>query len=149
MGLMPNWMSKFPSPSRRASELFNLGRFFEDFEQNFDVLNHTPSGLSVSSDDQSVYIEAHVPGLTGKDVDVSIDDNNVLWIKGEKKTEEKDKKRKFYRQSQLTFSYCVPLWEEIDMTCEPEAVCKEGVMKVIFTKKKEKQIQSKRIKIKE
>jgi HSP20 family molecular chaperone IbpA len=149
MSLIPRWKATLPSPNRRASDFFNLGKFFEDLEQDFEAFSSYHSGLSVSSDDKSVYIEAHVPGLTAKEVEVSIDNNNVLWIKGEKKTEEKDKKRKFYRQSQTTFSYCVPLWEEIDTSVEPEAICNEGVMKITFNKKKEKQIEAKKIKVKE
>jgi HSP20 family protein len=140
MSLVPRWKSLFPSP--RRSDLFGLGKFFEDVEGE-------SSGLSVSSDDQHVYVEAAVPGLTAKDVEVSIDNNNVLWIKGQKKTEETDKQKKFYRQSQSAFSYCVPLWEEIDISFEPEAVCKDGLMKVIFRKKEEKQGEAKKIKIKE
>lgn len=147
MSLIPRWKSVFPS-NRRSSEIFNLGKFFEDLEQGIDTLSHK-SGLAVSSDEDSVYIEANVPGLTGKDIDVSIDNNNVLWIKGDKKVEERDKKRKFYRQSQSSFSFCVPLWDDIDTSVEPEAVCKNGVMKVTFAKKKDKQVEAKKIKVKE
>lgn len=146
MSLIPSWRSRFPSPKRKPNDIFNVGNFFEDMEQDFFEQN---PGLSVSSDEKAVYIEADVPGLTSKDVDVSLDNNNVLWVKGEKKLEEKDKKRKFYRQSQTTFSYCIPLGEEIDASIEPEAVCKDGVMKITFTKKKEKQIEAKKIKVKE
>ncbi len=148
MSLVPRWKSLFPTP-RRASELFSLGKFFEDLEQDFESFGSTNTGLSVSSDEKNIYIEAHVPGLTAKDVDVSIDSNNVLWIKGAKKEEEKDKKRKFYRHSQKSFSYCVPLWDEIDLSAEPEAVCKDGVMTITLVKKKEQQIESKKIKVKE
>lgn len=150
MSLIPQWQNKFPTfGGRRASELFNLGHLFENLEKELEGFTTGQSGLSISSDDKSIYVEAHVPGLTAKDVDVSIDSNNCLWIKGEKKAEEKDKQKKYYKQSQISFSYCVPLWEEIDASKEPEAVCKDGVMKVIFAKTKEKQIESKRIKVKE
>ena len=147
MSLIPRWKSRFPTP--RSSDLFNLGKFFEEMEGELEPFSSHPSGLSVSSDDQKIYVEAAVPGLTAKDVDVSVDNNNVLWIKGEKKEEEKDKKRKFYRQSQTAFSYCIPLWEEIDTSAEPEAICKDGLMKIIFQKKKDKQIEAKKIKVKE
>src|SRR5438067_1783536 len=124
MSLIPQWQNKFPAPGRRASEFFNLGQLFENLEKELETLGSGQSGLSISSDDKSIYVEAHVPGLTAKDVDVSIDANNCLWIKGEKKSEEKDKQKKYYRQSQVHFSYCVPLWEEIDTSKEPEALCK-------------------------
>jgi HSP20 family protein len=146
MSLIPRWRSLFPSP-KKGSDFFNFGKFFEDFENNLENLNQ--SGLSVSNDEKCIYIEAHVPGLTSKDVEVTIDNNNVLWIKGQKKVEEKDKEKKFYLQSQSAFSYCVPLWEEIDTSAEPEAICKDGIMKVTFCKKKEKQIESKKIQVKD
>ena len=149
MSLIPQWQNKFPKFGGSASELFNLGHLFENLEKELEALSPAQSGLSISSDDKSIYVEAHVPGLTAKDVEVSIDSNNCLWIKGEKKAEEKDKEKKYYKKSKLSFSYCIPLWEEIDASKEPEAVCKDGVMKVIFAKTKEKQIESKRIKVKE
>lgn len=148
MSLVPRWKSLFPSPNR-ASELFSLGKFFEDLEHDFESLGSNQSGLSVSSDEKNVFIEAHVPGLTAKDVEVSLESNNILWIKGTKKEEEKDKKRKFYRHCQTAFSYCIPLWEDIDLSVEPEALCKDGVMKITLTKKKEQQIEAKKIKVKE
>jgi HSP20 family protein len=148
MSLIPRWKSAFPRP-RKASDLFNLGKFFEDVEHEFESFATYPSGLSVSSDEKCVYVEAAVPGLTAKDIDVSVDNNNVLWIKGDKKEEESDKKKKYYRHSQTTFTYCIPLWEEIDSTVEPEATCKDGLMRVVFNKKKEEQVESKKIKVKE
>lgn len=146
MSLVPRWFSRFPKPSRKAGDLFNLSKFFEDLE---DEMTTVPSGLSVSSDDKHIYIDAHVPGLTAKDIEVSIDSDNVLWIKGDKKEESEDKEKKYYRRSQSSFSYCVPLWEEVDETVEPEAVCKDGIMRVKFSKKKGKQIEAKKIKVKE
>jgi HSP20 family protein len=146
MSLIPRWQNRLPS-NRQAGDLFNLGQLFENLEQELQAISPSHTGLSISSDEQSIYIEANVPGLTAKDVDVSID-NNCLWIKGEKKAEEKDKKKKYYRQSQLSFSYCIPLWEEIDKNSDPEAVCKDGVMKVTFPKVKEKQTEAKKIQVK-
>lgn len=146
MSLVPRWFSRFPKPSRRAGDLFNLSTVFDELENE---MAGVPSGLSVSSDEKNIFIEAHVPGLSSKDVEVSIDNDNVLWIKGEKKEETENKMKKFYRRSQSSFSYCIPLWEEIDDSIEPEAVCKDGIMRITFSKKKEKQTESKKIKIKE
>ncbi|MFZ0566057.1 MAG: Hsp20/alpha crystallin family protein [Chlamydiales bacterium] len=142
MSLIPNWFARFPTLRQGASS--DLRKFFEDLENEVH-----PSGLSISSDEEKIYVEANVPGLTSKDVEVTIDPDNVLWIKGEKKVEETSKKKKFYRRSQSSFSYCIPLWEEIDPVAEPEAVCKDGVMRVVFSKKKEKQIAAKKITVKE
>lgn len=93
----------------------------------------SPSGLSVSEDDQKVYIEASLPGIDPKNIEVTVHDS-YLWIRGESKTEEKDKKRKYYRQSAQSFSYRVAVPGDIDSTVEPTANYKHGVMTVTFTK---------------
>lgn len=151
MSLIPRWYPKFPSPWKKGfgEGLFDINKFFENLEEEFGLAMTHPSGLSVSSDDKNIYVEAHVPGLTAKDVEVSLDSEGVLWIKGEKKEEEKDKVKRYYRKASHTFSYCLPLWEEVDQKVEPEATCKDGIMKLTFAKKKEKRIESKKIKVKE
>ena len=50
-------------------------------------------GLSVYEDDKKVYVEAALPGIDPNDVDITYQDK-YLWIRGETKTEEKDKKKK-------------------------------------------------------
>lgn len=145
MSLVPRWFNRLPRPGRRqGGDLF--GHLFEDVEQELGGL---PAGLSISSDDKNIFVEAAVPGLTAQDVEVSVDNNNTLWIKGEKKEEARDKAKKFYHRSQTSFSYCIPLWEEIDMAVEPKAVCKDGIMKIVFAKKKEKQAEAKKIQVKD
>lgn len=142
MDLIPKWFSNFPSRSRRPSDILNIGKFFDDMD-----LGISSSGLSISSDEQSIYIDAHVPGLTAEDVDVSIDQDNVLWIKGTHSEESRDKKRKYYSKSRSTFSYCVPLWDEIDHESEPKATCKDGVMHLTFKKSGESSGSSRKINV--
>ncbi|MBS0623390.1 MAG: Hsp20/alpha crystallin family protein [Verrucomicrobia bacterium] len=145
MDLIPKWFSNVPRQSRKPSDFFNLGKFFDDFEWSLNPIGLSSSGLSVSSDEKFVVIEAHVPGLSAKDVEVSIDRDGVLWIKGSKQEEEKDKKRKFYRHAQTSFSYCVPLWDEIDIKKEPKATCKDGIMRLTFEKRKDGQEEARKI----
>src|SRR5690349_6402523 len=84
------------------------------------------SGLSVSEDDKNVYIEAAVPGIDPKDVEVTFD-KGVIWIRGEVADEEKEVK-KYYRKSSNAFSYRVAVPGDIDPNTEPEAICKNGVI---------------------
>jgi len=105
----------------------------------------TPSGLSVSEDEKNVYVEAAVPGIDPDDVDITFD-KGTLWIKGEAKEEEKDKKRKFYRKASRSFSYRVSVPSEVDPNAEPEASYKNGVMTVTFAKSPSS--QPKKIKVK-
>jgi len=95
------------------------------------------SGLTVSEDDKHVYIEAAVPGLDPNQIEVTFD-KGVLWIRGNQEQKE-DKDRKFYRQASNAFSYRVAVPGNIDENSEPDAVCKNGIMKVTFNKVPETQ----------
>ncbi|HSV94424.1 MAG TPA: Hsp20/alpha crystallin family protein [Spirochaetia bacterium] len=103
------------------------------------------SGLSVSEDDKNVYVEASVPGIDPKDVEITFQDG-YLWIRGESSEEVKDKTRKYYRESSKSFSYRVAVPGEIDEKVEPEATSKNGVMTITFTKAPK--VQPKKIQIK-
>lgn len=88
-------------------------------------------GLTVSEDSQNIYVDAALPGVEPKDVDITFD-KGILWIKGETKEEEKDKK--FYKKALNSFSYQISVPGEIDLNKEPEATSKNGMMRVKFTK---------------
>lgn len=150
MSLVPRWQKRLPSLFGRRSDLLDVSNIFDALDEELGALTtHAAAGLSVSADDKNVYVEAHVPGLTAKDVEVTIDHQGMLWVKGEKREEEKDKAKKYYRKAVQSFTYCLPLWDEIDEKAEPQATCKDGVMRIIFAKKKEKQAESKKIQVKE
>lgn len=93
----------------------------------------TPSGLSVSEDDKKVYIEAALPGIDPQNIEITFQDG-YLWIRGEVREEEKDKKRKYYREATKSFSYRVAVPGDIDNNLEPTATYKHGVMTVSFMK---------------
>ncbi|GIW61476.1 MAG: heat-shock protein Hsp20 [Patescibacteria group bacterium] len=87
-------------------------------------------GLSISEDDKNVYVEAAVPGVDPKEIEVTYE-NGVLTIRGEKKEEEKGKT--FRRRATRSFFYRISPGD-VDPNKEPEAVCKNGVMTVTFAK---------------
>jgi Molecular chaperone (small heat shock protein) len=84
----------FESLARRMSEMF------EDFEKGITV---TPSDFSprvdISEDEKHLYVTVEIPGVNKDDVKVTINDDNILVIKGEKKREFKTeyKERNFIR----------------------------------------------------
>src|SRR5579884_1418173 len=82
------------------------------------------NGLSVSEDDQHVYIEAAVPGVNPADVEVTFEDG-IITIRAEKKEEEKAKK--YQRKASSSFFYRVAV-DDVDTKKDPDAVCKNGVM---------------------
>jgi len=125
---------------------FEFPRFpslWED-EDGFWGTASVPSGLSVSEDEKHVYVEAQVPGISPDKIDVTYD-KGMLWIKGQQEQEEKGKK--YYRKAASSFSYHVRLPEGVSWSTEPQASCRNGVMKVVFEKTPE--VQPKKIQVKE
>ncbi|MEM3063525.1 MAG: Hsp20/alpha crystallin family protein [Nitrososphaerota archaeon] len=128
--LIPASFWQFPS----------LKSFWED--EDWEITT-TPSGLSISEDDQNVYVEAALPGLEPDDIEVSFD-KGVLWIKGEAK--EETTKKKYYRKATSSFSYRVVVPGDLDPNKEPTASYKNGLMRVTFAKSPAS--QPKKIKVK-
>lgn len=137
--LIPKRFLSFPSLS--------LPDFWDEDEE-WITSPSTQSGLSVYEDENKVYVEAAVPGIDPKNVDVTFHDG-YLWIRGEKQEEEQDKKKKYYRKASSSFSYRVAVPGDIDDNKEPEATYKHGVMTIAFVKSPKaqpKKIQVKTIK---
>ena len=133
---------KTPS-ARNGNEPFSslrgeINRLFEDFGRvpfgrlaAFDSLE--PS-VNVGETDSTLEIEAELPGLDEKDVEVTVH-GELLTIRGEKK-EERDEKRKNYHLMERTygsFSRTIPLPFEADPG-SVRAMFNKGVLKVTLSK---------------
>src|SRR3990167_9530935 len=105
----------------------------QEKEDGWMPLTYGQNDISISEDDTSIIVEAAVPGLDPEDIEVTFD-KGMLWVKGEAKEVEEDKKKKFYRRASTSVSYRVMVPGEIDTSIEPEASIRNGVMKVAFTK---------------
>lgn len=114
----------------------------EEWMQDFS----DPSGLSVSEDEDNVYIEAALPGVKPEDIETTFD-KGILWIKGERKEQAQDKNRKFYRKAMSSFSYHIAIPGNVEEHIVPEAICKYGTLKITFPKTK--RTEPKKIPIKE
>jgi len=125
--------------------LFNFPSVWNE-DDDFLTSVNTNSGLSISEDDNNIYVEASLPGIDPKNIDITFHDGN-LWIKGDSKDEEKDKSRKYYRESTKSFSYKVAVPGEIDHNQEPTANYKHGVMKIAFMKSPKSQPKKIQIKL--
>lgn len=123
--IVPNSFFRFPSLFSRFPSVWD--------DEELLSFNTASNGLTVSEDDKSFYVEAAVPGIDPKNVDVTFE-NGVLTVKGEAKTEEQDEKRRYYQKSSRSFSYRVAIPGDVDSGKEPEATCKNGVMKITFAK---------------
>jgi HSP20 family protein len=124
---------------KTSSRSFPALRFpfslFEDREDEWLQDFSAPSGLSVSEDENHVYVEAALPGIDPSEVEMTFH-KGMLWIKAEKKEESKDKNRKFYRKASSSFSYHVAVPGNVDENRPPEAICKQGIITVTFDKTK-------------
>lgn len=117
-----------------------------DDEDFWPSVSTKSSGISISEDEKNIFIEVAVPGIDPKNIDLTVKDNQ-LWIHGEQNEEEKDKKRKYYRKANSSFSYRVTIPGEVDANTEPTASCVKGIMTVTFQKSPKS--QPKKIQVKE
>ena len=60
-----------------------------------DVGTFVNASMNVSETDREIRITAELPGVTDKDIDVSLDDD-VLTLRGEKRFERTDEKETFH-----------------------------------------------------
>lgn len=105
----------------------------------------TPS-MDVHTTDKEIVVEAELPGVDLKDVDISID-HNILTIRGEKvhETEKKDKEYIRLERYQGSFSRSFTLPSSADSS-RVDASYDKGVLKITIPKKEE--VQPRRIPIK-
>src|ERR1700722_7347174 len=112
---------------------------FDEEEEGWLQEFSDASGLSVSEDEKNVYVEAALPGIKPDEIEMTFD-KGVLWIKAEKKEEEKDRGKKFYRKAVSSFSYRIAVPGNIDEGKQPDAGCKNGVLRVVFPKTQKAQV---------
>lgn len=107
-------------------------RPYSIFDEEDDFATPSPTGgLTIAEDEHSVFVQAALPGVDPKDIEVTVD-KGIVWIKGE--TKEEETKKKFYRKATSMFSYRVGVPGDIDESKEPQASCKNGIMTITFTK---------------
>jgi HSP20 family protein len=110
---------------------FGLTPFSGNFMEGFGEFNPR---VDVTETDQEVRITAELPGLEEKDIDVSLS-NDILTLKGEKKSEQEDKRENYYRmeRSYGSFQRSIQLPQEVDGD-KVEATFKNGVLQITLPK---------------
>jgi len=111
----PSWMPRFKLPE--AGVTFPTVDIFED--------------------GNDVIVKAELPGMKKEDIEVNISDD-VITIRGEKKTEEKVEKKDYYRLERSFGSFSrtlrLPAETQID---KAKAAFKDGVLEVRIPKTEE------------
>jgi HSP20 family protein len=101
--------------------------------------------LEVHAADGEVRVSAELPGMDEKDVEVLVD-NDVLTIRGEKKSEHEDQGRRFSERYYGRFERAIALPFEVDEE-KAEASFKNGVLTVTLPKSATAKDTAKRIAI--
>jgi HSP20 family protein len=104
--------------------------------------------MDVTEDDKAFGVTIELPGMTEKDIAVSLTDR-VLTVAGEKKEEKEQKDKDTYRSERRygSFRRAFELPNDIDAN-KIEASFKNGVLKIDLPKTKEAQEKVKHIEVK-
>lgn len=137
-----------------ASLQRQMNRLFDDAFAGYAPLARAGSGatlapsIDVKETDKAIEVEAELPGVDEKDVQVTLEDG-VLTIKGEKKAEKEESKKGYYmsERSYGSFLRSFELPAGIDAD-KVNATFTKGVLKVTLPKPAEAQAKAKKIEIK-
>ncbi|MBW4706199.1 Hsp20/alpha crystallin family protein [Roseobacter sp. YSTF-M11] len=151
--LPKNWLRhKHDEDNPLVSLRKEVDSLFDDFGNGFF---RGPGDVSVRSNlsetDKEICITAELPGMTEKDVDVSVSGDRIV-IKGEKKSEKEEKGgekgREFHRVERTSGSFqramALPFHIDPDAV---KAVVKNGVLTVTIAKPPEAVSNTTKIKI--
>lgn len=130
-----------------------MKNFFDRFNREFSMDLDLPAmkdfapKIEVKDTDKGYMISAEVPGMTEKDISVSLKDNSLI-IEGERKTESKkeEKGRYFSEFDYGSFYRAIPLSDEVDSN-KVKATYKDGVLNVELVKAESSAQKAKKIPI--
>lgn len=129
-----------------------INRMFDQFFRGWDFSGFvqeagtwSPS-IDLSETDDNIVVKAEIPGIDPKEVNISIQENNLI-LKGEKKEEKEEKGKNYYRMERRygKFSRSIELPASVDID-KINAVCKNGIIEITLPKKEE--VRPKQISVK-
>lgn len=141
---------------RRRGDIFTdltdmqqeMNRMFDDFfgERRGGTMegNWMPS-VDVSETNEAILVRAELPGMTQDDIELSLQDN-VLTLKGEKKSEKKEEKENYHRAECCygSFTRAFTLPAQVNQG-EIKATFKDGILQIALPKSEE--VKAKKIAI--
>jgi HSP20 family protein len=152
--------SRSPVPSTPRGDEFNpflslhreMNRLFDETFSRFQVPGLLGRGagmawpsIEVIPSDKDVKVTAELPGLEEKDVEVLVDED-VLTLRGEKRSETEDRERGFSERYYGHFERVIPLPFAVEED-KAEASFQNGVLTVTLPKSPKAQEKGKRIAI--
>lgn len=148
-GLLPTRDIWEPFDSLRRE----MERMFEDFSHDLGWRSPMISDrvlaprIDVSETDSELKVEADLPGVDEKDVEVVLEDGRLI-LRGEKKREKEEKEQDYYlhERSYGSFARSIPLPFEADPD-QVKATFSKGVLTVTVPKPPEIKAKQKKIEI--
>jgi HSP20 family protein len=131
-----------------------MNRVFDAFNRNWglgafpEFIGAFMPRLDVTEDAKVFTVTAELPGMTEKDIDLSLS-GDTLTIRGEKKEEKEDKNKNYYysERSYGSFLRSVPLPRQVE-TDKVSASFKKGVLTITLPKTVEAAESTKKIEVK-
>jgi len=132
----------------------DMNRLFDDVFRSFDSRLPTLGSLGsfgswpsveISETEKEIRVTAEVPGLEENDIEVLLD-QDVLTLRGEKRSETEDKDRQFSERYYGRFERRIPIGVKVEED-RIDARFKNGVLTVVLPKSETAQSQVKRIAI--
>ena len=134
-----------------------MDRLFDDFWRGAGRAPRLPEMWSFgdvtprideTEDDKAYHVAVELPGMDEKDIDVTLSDG-LLTVRGEKKQEEEEKGKDFYRKKRTygSFRRTLPIPGEVD-EAKIKASFEKGVLTIELPKTAKAQKKVKHIEIK-
>ncbi len=120
---------------QRPQNLFDMMEsFFNEPFERMPFAEFSYPQVNVSEDEKEITVKAELPGLSSKDIDISIRQNNLI-LQGEKQFEDEEKNKNYHRIecSYGSFYRTVPLPTEVDAD-KVKAKFKDGILTVSLPK---------------
>jgi len=127
-----------------------IDRIFEESLRGRDIVSGGwAPAVDIYETDDAIVLEAELPGMNEKDIEVKVEDN-VLSIKGERKFEQERKEENYYRMERYygTFQRSFTLPSNID-TDKIKAEYKKGILKIEMPKKEQAKPKQIKVEVKE
>lgn len=140
----------FVSLHREMNRLLDdVFRGFDSRLPSFGTLSTFNGGwpsVEISETDKELRVTAEVPGLDQNDIEALLD-NDVLTLRGEKRSETEDTQKQFSERYYGRFERRIPLGYEVEAD-KVDAQFKNGLLTVTLPKTAKAQSQVKRVAIK-
>jgi len=158
-GLLPSLWGHSDSNDAPLHSLHReIDKVFTDFSRNFGLPRLSPTtgeagaffspSMDVVENDKALEITTELPGVSEKDVEIMIVDN-MLTIRGEKKTEKKEKKDDYRMVERSYGSFKRSLRLPFEVSADKiDAQFKDGILKVVLPKSPEVEAKTQKVAIK-